>query len=1105
MTLDKKYTIVRSAEDYAALCRHIDEYVCFAFDTETTGLNVRKDKVIGLSISGQTGTAFYLPLWTWEKKEGKLVQMCSEEGFRAVLNKLATKELLMWNGSFDCRIVRSNFAIDLVPALLADVMLMKHTVDEEGDFSLKGVAIQLQSELGLDIESAANEEQIRLKENVILNGGTWLKSNKEMFKADLEVMGEYACADADLTLRLAEYYRTKLEEEGLEEFFYDKEVMPLYRDVTITMEQKGVHLNLPLIEKTREAIIKDMSQLEQGILSDLLSTEAAQAWKREKALELYPPSIKGKFATKLLDLNSVPLVRTEKGAYSFTAKNIGLLPESPYKAFLQGTPAVPQEELESVSKTLFEELEPLNISSKKQLGEIVFDFMKIKPLSKTDKGAPQFNDDMIQALADDHKQDWAKKLSNYNKLSKLKGTYMDGYLEEHEEGIFYPSFFQHRTISGRYGSNLQQLPRPKEEGEQDPIVLKYTNVIREFFISGPGRSFVDDDYESLEPHCVSKHSKVGTINGIKEIKDVKIGELIFTSGGYKKITNKWDSSKITIELVTKKGVVRCSPDHKVYVEGVGWKRAEDLSVGDVLQEHKLVCQNNSAHTTLPVYLKESTKSFANMTVTDEVFWALGAFLGDGVFCTTSSKYVGICGLHEDGVTTRFAAALESIGASPKKYEDRRTGGMESYRCHDSWLVDIFKKTFNLADNRHKLLHIPEYVLNAPLSSRLNFFAGLIDTDGTYSSRKAELSISTKSAKLASDICTLGNTLGLDGRIGLAPKGNHRLYQVRFTAVSINKLIEFGFSDFVTCERKKPLKKAMIGKVESPKAELLLIIKSEESDMVDISVEDNHEFICDNIRVHNCFAHVSGDEGLRDIFRNGYDFYSTIAIKTEDLQGVSADKKAANYLGKINKPLRQAAKVYSLGIPYGQTPYALGKTLGIPTAEAEKKYDGYLKGFPGLAQWMKDSEEQAQHFGFVRSEAGRIRHLPKVKQLYRIHGDKLRDFQYVRRLESRHGKDTVKFWVMDYKNGINNAKNFQIQSLGASIVNQAAIAINRKFKEIGIDAWVSLQIHDQLVMSVPEDRAEECAKLVQEIMENNYKLSIKLKAPAAIGKNLKEAH
>ena len=116
-----------------------------------------------------------------------------------------------------------------------------------------------------------------------------------------------------------------------------------------------------------------------------------------------------------------------------------------------------------------------------------------------------------------------------------------------------------------------------------------------------------------------------------------------------------------------------------------------------------------------------------------------------------------------------------------------------------------------------------------------------------------------------------------------------------------------------------------------------------------------------------------------------------------------------------------------------------------------------------------------------------------------------DWNFKRELEQQYGVDKVKNLSRDYVNGLNNACNVQIQGLAASIVNRAALAINRKFKEIGMNGWVCAQIHDQLVIEVEEGKAEEAAKVVQECMENTTKLSIALKAPPAIAHNMRDGH
>lgn len=755
----KKYTIVLSRKQREDAIAHVMEHEILSFDTETTGLNTRKDKVIGISFSGEEGVGFYVPIYAWDKESKTLV--FNEENNKIVISLLELMsmcKLMMWNGSFDIRIIKSNFDIDLTGSLYIEGMLLKHTLNEEGPFGLKKVGIELRSEIGLNVEEAANKEQIELKENVKANGGSTTKNNFEMYKADLDVMGKYAAADADLTIRICNYYLKKLKEEGLEKFFFEDEVMPLYKTVTIPMEDRGVKIDMDLLLSSKAEIIKDIKELEKKVINGIFSNEDAYRWYNEKVETFTDEVPRGKYAQGVAQYFSLNLPKTKAGKYSISRGNVEKLPPSKGRDFLLGDINTLDLEVQfAIKEKIYLESndnKKVNISSKKQLGEIVFDYMNVKPLSKTDKGAPQFNDQMVEYLIEEG-HEWAKDLHNYNKLSKIKSSYIDRFLDNSEEGKYYFSYKQHGTISGRYGSDAQQLPRPMEDGQESEVVIKYNNRIRKLFIAGKGRKFIDCDYESLEPHT--------------------------------------------------------------------------------------------------------------------------------------------------------------------------------------------------------------------------------------------------------------------------------------------------------------------------------------------------------------FAHISGDEGLRDIFRNGHDFYSTIAIATENLEGFSADKKADNYLGKLDKVKRQVAKAYALGIPYGMSAYALGKSLDMTTEEAQELVDGYLDAYPDLKKWMSRSKTTAQTKGLIISEAGRVRHLSRVKELYSVFGDNLMDFKFRKKLEKSHGKEYVLNLYRDYKNGVNNSRNFQIQSMAASIVNRAAIAVNREFKSRGIDGWCCAQIHDQLIFNVPEEKAEECRDIVQELMENTTKLSLKLKAPAEIGDNWYEAH
>ena len=254
-----------------------------------------------------------------------------------------------------------------------------------------------------------------------------------------------------------------------------------------------------------------------------------------------------------------------------------------------------------------------------------------------------------------------------------------------------------------------------------------------------------------------------------------------------------------------------------------------------------------------------------------------------------------------------------------------------------------------------------------------------------------------------------------------------------------------------------------------------------------------------------FSHVSGDEGLYEIFFKDYDFYSTIAIKTEKLNQYSPDPKDSNFLKKVAPALRNKAKAYSLGIPYGQGAYALGKLIGVSTKEAQKLVDGYLDGFPNLKKWMQESKQFAKENGYIKNQVGRIRHLPKLKSIYEAFGDSLQDFQFKRQLEKQYGQAKATSIIAAWKNGVNSSCNFQIQSMAASVVNRAAIAINREFKARGIKGQVIAQIHDQCVFEVEESRAKEAAEIVQDKMENTTKLNVPLVAIPQIAKNMKEGH
>src|SRR6056300_1380107 len=127
-----------------------------------------------------------------------------------------------------------------------------------------------QEALGLNVEEAANEEQVELRSSIKRNGGSVTKESFQIYKADLDILSKYASADTDLTLRICNLYLGKLREEGLEKFFFEDEVMPIYREVTVPMEAYGVDVDTKLIDKIHDEIVEDQKKNKEIVVESLI-------------------------------------------------------------------------------------------------------------------------------------------------------------------------------------------------------------------------------------------------------------------------------------------------------------------------------------------------------------------------------------------------------------------------------------------------------------------------------------------------------------------------------------------------------------------------------------------------------------------------------------------------------------------------------------------------------------------------------------------------------------------------------------------------------------------------------------------------------------------
>ena len=256
-----------------------------------------------------------------------------------------------------------------------------------------------------------------------------------------------------------------------------------------------------------------------------------------------------------------------------------------------------------------------------------------------------------------------------------------------------------------------------------------------------------------------------------------------------------------------------------------------------------------------------------------------------------------------------------------------------------------------------------------------------------------------------------------------------------------------------------------------------------------------------------FAHWSGSQTLRNVYADGLDLYSVVAINVLGVKGVSAREGDSNYLGKVNKPVRQETKIFTLLVPYNGNAYQVCVSMNyfLPNGKPDFRkgqalIDKYLDAFPELRDYMGRCKYNAMYKGYVANEYGRIRNLSKAKDLVSQYGEVLLDKRYAESMGLLTERGIL-------KSSLNAACNFPIQSTAADVVNRAMIEISREFKRKRVPATIRLQIHDELVAIAEEAAQDEAKYIIKNGMENNEfakRLTVPLVATPIIARNLSDA-
>ncbi|MCD6231799.1 DNA polymerase I [Candidatus Aerophobetes bacterium] len=228
-------------------------------------------------------------------------------------------------------------------------------------------------------------------------------------------------------------------------------------------------------------------------------------------------------------------------------------------------------------------------------------------------------------------------------------------------------------------------------------------------------------------------------------------------------------------------------------------------------------------------------------------------------------------------------------------------------------------------------------------------------------------------------------------------------------------------------------------------------------------EDNHLLLsADYSQIElRILAHLSEDNNLKSAFLRGEDIHVRTAAEIFNVLPL-----------EVTPRMRRRAKVVNFGIIYGMSSYGLSRDLGITEKEAEDYIQSYFERYPKVKEYIQKVLEEARKKRYVTTLLGRKRALPGISSSNK------RKRELAQRI----------------------AINTPIQGGAADLIKIAMINIDKALEEKGLKGKIILQIHDELILEVPEKEIDITRKLVKEKMERAIKLSIPLVVETKIGKN-----
>ena len=214
------------------------------------------------------------------------------------------------------------------------------------------------------------------------------------------------------------------------------------------------------------------------------------------------------------------------------------------------------------------------------------------------------------------------------------------------------------------------------------------------------------------------------------------------------------------------------------------------------------------------------------------------------------------------------------------------------------------------------------------------------------------------------------------------------------------------------------------------------------------------------------AHLSQDKGLIHAFNNGLDIHKSTAAEV-----------FGGSVSEVSDDHRRSAKAINFGLIYGMSAFGLSRQLNISRGAAQDYIDLYFDRYPGVKDYMDRTRALAAEQGYVETIFGRRLYLPEI-----------RASNFQRRQAAER-----------------TAINAPMQGTAADIIKKAMIAVHGWLASSNLDTRMTMQVHDELVLEVPEGNVQEVASGVEKLMSGAVELCIPLVVEAGVGDNWDEAH